>query len=70
VDAIASIWVAPQEYRLVPWKKFREIGRFFVCNKEDTVCWIFDGAEVKTKRELKYDNNEMRKGDIEDENIP
>jgi hypothetical protein len=24
----ASKWVAPQEYRLVPWKKFHEMRRF------------------------------------------
>lgn len=43
----ASKWVAPQEYRLVPWKKFHEIRRFFIDFKEGTGCWIFDGVRLQ-----------------------
>ena len=46
----ASKWVAPQEYRLVPWKKFREIRRFFIgLNKEGRSMLEFRWCGVSMK---------------------
>jgi hypothetical protein len=63
----ASKWVAPQEYRLVPWKEFHEMRRFlFRKRRAHYVGFSMAPCNWRNKKILIL----IFKGDLKYENIP